>query len=597
VRYDFDMTKSELIRERFIAVFNQWCKENKVLSRMQAYGRGYYPLEGSFDVDLPECETWIKYGLGKEMPESDYHIGRAYTMINKYVSSAAHLKGKRHISCEELTNTDMVFNDTLEILKVAGDQSMISGVTHPVFHGFNYSPPDAPFPGWVRYGTYINEKNTWWPYFRRFTDYKARFSALLQHADMFAEIAVCPPVSDMWSLFGAQNEPFPSLIYPTWVTLVWESIHQNGSACDYISEEVIMSAKMEGGRLHYGHRSYHTIFLIRMERIEPDAAKKLFEFVAAGGRIFCIDTCPDRSTGWNNHLQRDQEVQSWVSKMKAFPDRYILVPKPESGFMLWYRSLQEKYGLTPYVSIDKPDPFVTQIRYQAGHTEMLLFTNSSLDQSHTLQLAPHKDLIAGRQAWIWDAETGERYRIEGDASTIQLDLGPADSRLLVFDKEKKGKPWKPAPVTGANSMAVPGSWSVEFRHIDGSTKQHTMNELKDLKELPDYVHFSGIVIYRAQVTLPDTAKLQWLNLGKVAGVSEVSINGKPAGVQWYGRRICSLAGLLVSGNNTIEVKVTTVMGNYLKTLKDNGVAQYWTNEKRKDQPLQSMGLIGPVTMY
>ena len=56
-------------------------------------------------------------------------------------------------------------------------------------------------------------------------------------------------------------------------------------------------------------------------------------------------------------------------------------------------------------------------------------------------------------------------------------------------------------------------------------------------------------------------------------------------------------GLLTNGVNSIEIKVVTVMGNYMKTLKDNAVAQYWTNEKRKDQPLQSMGLVGPVTIY
>lgn len=39
------------------------------------------------------------------------------------------------------------------------------------------------------------------------------------------------------------------------------------------------------------------------------------------------------------------------------------------------------------------------------------------------------------------------------------------------------------------------------------------------------------------------------------------------------------------------------MGNYMKSLTDNPIAQYWTNEKNKIQPLQSMGLIGPVTLY
>ncbi|HWK04843.1 MAG TPA: glycosyl hydrolase [Puia sp.] len=610
VRYDFDLTKSQLIRERFIKPFTQWCRDNKIQSRIQAYGRGYFPLEGSFDVDLPECETWIKYGLGKEMSESDYRIGRAYTMINKYVSSAAHLNGKRHISCEELTNTDMVFNDTLEILKVAGDQSAISGVTHPVFHGFNYSPPTAPFPGWVRYGTYFNEKNTWWPYFRRFTDYKARYSALLQQGDMFADIAVLPPVSDMWSIYGAQNEPFPSLIYPAWQTLIWESIHQNGNACDYVSEEVLRQSETKDGKLLFGTRKYHTIFLIKVERLEPATAEKLFNFVAAGGRIFCIDSMPVMSVGLQEHAARDIEVQSWVTRMKAFPDRFILLKKPESNFGQWYRDVQQKYKITPYVNIDKPNPFVTQVRYQGEGLEWLLFTNSHLEESHTLQLSFSKDMTAGRQVWIWDAETGDRYRVETGAEKITLDLGPADSKLLVFDKEKKGVAWKPAPVgprqmqpadgeTSSSAVAKPlaVTWSVEFHHIDGSVKTTTMDSLKDLKDTTDFVNFSGTAIYRTSLTIADKRKVEWLNLGKVAGVSELTVNGQDAGVQWYGRRIYHVAPLLRNGENTLEVKVTTVMGNYMKTLKDNAVAQYWTNENRKNQPLQSMGLIGPVAIY
>jgi len=594
IRYDFDVTKSELIRERFIRSFTDWCKENKILSRVQAYGRGYFPLEGSFDIDLPECETWIKYGLGKEMSEDDYRIGRAYTMINKYVSSAAHLKGKRHVSCEELTNTDMVFNDTLEILKVAGDQSTVSGVTHPVFHGFNYSPPDAPFPGWVRYGTYFNEKNTWWPYFRRFTDYKARMSALLQQVDMFADIAVLPPVADMWSIFGAQNEPFPSLMYPTWMTLVWEAMHQNGNACDYISEQVILEATMDRGWMRYGQRKYHTIFLVRVERLDPAVVRKLYDFIAGGGRIFCIETMPDRSTGWQGHEQRDADVKQMVEAMKKYPERFILLHRPEKDWLLWYKDIQQKYGLTPYVAIDNPDRFVTQVRYQGGKTEILFFINSNVDKGHKMSLTVHKDIAGGRQAWVWDADTGQRWRIGSGAERIELDLGPAESRLIVFDHEKRGAAWRPAPVGGGESLAE--SWNAEFRHIDGSVRTATMDVLKDLKDMPEWAAFSGVVTYRVEFIV-GSALPAWLNLGKVMGVSEVVLNGKELGVKWYGRRIFSVTGVVQAGKNVLEVKVATSMGNYMKTLKDNPVAQYWTNEKRKDQPIQSMGLIGPVTIY
>lgn len=167
VRYDFEETRVALFKERFIDPFVSWCKKNGVKSRMQAYGRECNPLEASMSIDIPECETWLSSSVGEEFSDEDYRRGRAYTMNNKFVSSAAHLTDRRLVSCEEMTNTGMVFNASLERIKIAGDQSILSGVTHSVLHGFNYSPLKAPFPGWVRYGTFFNERNTWWPYFRK----------------------------------------------------------------------------------------------------------------------------------------------------------------------------------------------------------------------------------------------------------------------------------------------------------------------------------------------------------------------------------------------------------------------------------------------
>ena len=112
-----------------------------------------------------------------------------------------------------------------------------------------------------------------------------------------------------------------------------------------------------------------------------------------------------------------------------------------------------------------------------------------------------------------------------------------------------------------------------------------MNNLTDLKEMPDFVHFSGTVIYRNSFRCEGGDGLI-VNLGKVYGTSELVINGESCGVLWYGRRIFYPDGLLRDGENTIEVIVTTSMGNYMKSLSDNPVAQYWTNEGNKHQPLQ-----------
>jgi hypothetical protein len=603
MRYDFELTKAELLEERFIKTYAEWCRGLKVKSRAQAYGRSFFPLESSFDFDIPECESWtmnwLKHRVGEEMPEDDYRRGRAYTMINKYVSSAANLKGKRLVSCEEMTDTYTVFNTTFENLKIGGDQSAITGVTHSIFHGFNYSPPDAPYPGWIRYGGYYNENNTWWPWFHLYNEYKGRMSALLQNVTMYTDIAILPPLEDMWSLIGSQMEPFPSITHVEYMTLVWEAINKNGSGCDYVSERIIRESVISDGNMHYGHRKYHTLFLIQVDSLETTTAQKLLEFIRAGGRIFCIETYPGKSLGWKNYEKRDQEVLTSVEKMKTFPDRFILLKRPEKDFIGWYREIQKQFSIEPYLKIENPNPYVFQNRYRADDgSEIVLIVNSHIHNSHQTRITFSKEITEKKRGWLWDPENGKRYRLSLlKDNSLNLDLGPADLFLFVFDNQRNGPEWNPLPAGSPSSKTIYNGWSAEFIHChDGTLKTVRIDKLKDLKDNVEFVNFAGSVIYR-NVIDTDFPEGTILNLGKVYGLSELKVNGKDCGVKWYGRRIFPIGEFLKPGINTIEIKVVTSMGNYMKSLTDNPIAQYWTNEKTKTQPLQSMGLIGPVTLY
>ncbi|MDR0685889.1 MAG: glycoside hydrolase family 2, partial [Dysgonamonadaceae bacterium] len=198
-RYDFYTTCMEIITNRFLVTYTQWCNRHGFKSRMQAYGNEFHPLEASLDIDIPECETWMWKKIDKETNTiyNDFVNQNSATNVNKFVASAARLSGKKVVSCEEITNTDNVFHTSLEQVKICGDQSNLSGVNHSILHGFNYSPLEAPFPGWVRYGTFFNERNPWWKYFNRWTAYKARLSSLLQETEAVADIAVMHPLADM----------------------------------------------------------------------------------------------------------------------------------------------------------------------------------------------------------------------------------------------------------------------------------------------------------------------------------------------------------------------------------------------------------------
>ena len=603
MRYDFELTKAELLRERFNRTYLDWCKELGVLSRAQAYGRGFFPLESSIGYDIPEGESWttnwLKHRLGEEMGNEDYRRGRGYTMINKFVSSAAHLTGKRVVSCEEMTNTYQVFNATLEFLKLGSDMSILSGITHSVLIGVNVSPPDIPFPGWVRYGAYFSEHNNWWPYMPYFTGYRARVSAALQNTDMYTDIALLPAYPDMWGEVGVKTEPFPDRLNVPYMTLVWEAIHKNGGGCDYTSEIVLGDSTVKNGKLCYGPKQYGTLFLLGLDSIRPETLAKLYDFVSQGGRVFCIEKIPHQSLGYHDYKQNDAKVQEWIGKLKQFPDRFVLLEKPaDNDFIKWYADVQRQYGIEPYVKVENPDPFFTQNRYQGDNGEELFFlANSHLHDPYRGRIVFTDEITAGRYPWVWDMENGKRWRIELDnEGGYPLDMGPADSLVIVFDKNKKGPAWNPLPYEGPQSRTLTG-WDVELHHSrEGWTKTDRMEQPTDLKDTP-WVDFTGTVTYRTTVDAGSKPGKMLLNLGKVYGVAELKVNGKDQGVRWYGRRVYDLSDALQPGENEIEVKVVTTMGNYMKTLTDNPTAQKWTNRKNKEQPTQSMGLQGPVTLY
>ena len=615
-RYDFEDFKAQLMTERFTTAYLDWCHQLGVKARAQAYGRGFYPLENAMGYDIPEGESWttnwLRHKPGEEMSETDYRRGRAYTMVNKFVSSGAHLAGNRTISCEEMTNTYTVFNMSLDQLKLGGDQSAMSGVTHSVFHGFNYSPNrEAQFPGWVRYGAYYSENNNWWPYFKHYNDYKARLSYALQHGTYYADIAILNPENDMWSTIGMQNEPFPNTTRAPYKTMIWEAINKCGGGVDYVSENIINQSDIKRGNLCFNQRKYNTLMLIDVESLHPETAEQLLKFVETGGKVVCIDTIPYQSLGLReNYSERDALVKATMEKVMQHTDNFVFVEPPKEGFILWYDSLMHAQNLPHYLDIETPDPFVMQNRYTTDDgSEMVLLCNSHRYQARQTQITFDKALTHKRKAQVWDMQTGKRYALplEEDGS-YTFDLGPVESVLIVFERTKKDQHlpiWQllHQTIKRMPSIDLSDDWDADLCHslLHDTTDAH-FDTLFDLKDSEAYQHFCGTIIYQKTINMgKDVARnvSTILDLGLVEGVSEVFVNGQSAGVQYFGRRIYDIGKQLKEGQNDIEIRVTTTMGNYLKTFsrEENPTTWIYVNHPRREQPLQPMGMIGPVKLY
>ena len=385
-RYDFERTLVELFHERFVQTYVGWAHENGLLARMQAYGRETHPLEGSLLPDLPEAETWLWSGHDR--------IVVSPTLIDKYVSSGAHLAGRGPVSFEAMTNAVPVFREMLEDFKLGMDESVLAGVHHPVIHGFNYSPREAGFPGWVRFGSWLNEANPWWPHFRRFADYAARLTTVLSGSEHQAQLALLGPRADEWAHDGRLYQPFPEVQRPWYHYHLWQALQQAGFGSDYVSEGVLRGARVEQGRLIYGTRSYDSLLMMDLESIEPDTAEVLAGFAERGLRVVFVGRSPERAPGLKDASAADARVRAAVARVLAA--KGALASAPETGgairgdvtrgtlpeaarrsLLQWAVTWTSHLGLEPDVHVEAPIADVSFVHHRSGERDIYFVANTS----------------------------------------------------------------------------------------------------------------------------------------------------------------------------------------------------------------------------
>jgi hypothetical protein len=409
-----------------------------------------------------------------------------------------------------------------------------------------------------------------------------------------------------------QNEPFPNTTRAPYKTLIWEAINKCGGGVDYVSENIINRSNIKKGNLCFNQRKYNTLMLIDVESLHPETAEQLLRFVETGGKILCIDTIPYQSLGTpQHHAENDSLVKATMEKVMQHKDHFVFVEPPKEGFIPWYDSLMKAEQLPHYLDIESPDPYVMQNRYTTDDgSEMILLSNSHRYDAHQTKITFSKALTHKRLAHIWDLQTGERYALplEEDGS-YTFDLGPVESMLIVFERTKKDQHlriWKPLH-TIINAMSptyLSEGWDITLCHslLHDTTTAH-FDTLFDLKDNEEYQHFCGTIVYRKTIDHLGTDVARnvstILDLGLVEGVSEMFVNGQSVGIQYFGRRLYDLSKVLHEGQNDIEIRVTTTMGNYLKTFdrEKNQTTWVYVNHPRRDQPLQPMGLLGPVRIY
>jgi hypothetical protein len=405
-RYDFYATLAELYRERFTLTFQNFCRDNGVLSCVPA---------GPVDI-LDSCS--VPSDIFRGYASSDRFSRNAW---DKIASSAAHLAEKSLVAGEAITGV----SDNIESVKRNTDVAFVSGVNQSI----------------LVCGSFLDERNSWWPYVKNWTGRDARLSYLFQNARHQARIAIICPAGDLWSDCGPSESRMVNYFW--YLFPLGQALNQNGYTVDYISDKILPQTTFEDGKLHFGSQAYDAVIVPDVFSMEFLAARALRFFAENGGKIAFVGQATLTAPGFRDVLRRSVPVEMMMGHIeKSDPNRVVFLPAPDKdkdNLLSWTSDLMKKISVSPTVKSSPPSDKLLFVHYLAEGRDIFFFTNTD----NVAPISFRADFnTAGKTPWLWNPDTGERkkFAYSGKPNDLNITIKQAGSLLLVFEPDFKAKP-------------------------------------------------------------------------------------------------------------------------------------------------------------
>jgi hypothetical protein len=382
-----------------------------------------------------------------------------------------------------------------------------------------------------------------------------------------------------------------------------------GYAYDSFNEDALLRlATVRNGRIELpGGASYGVLVLPAPGVVTPDSGymspavtKRINELVQAGATILVGDQ-PLRAPGLS--VTGNAAQTKWTTTGKG---RVLPAPFYEASF--------DGIGITHDLVIK--DSSSTQApgmawTHRTAPQFDLYFISNQYNRPRTLELSLR---VTGRQPELWNPVTGDtlqakNWRTAAGRTILPVQLEAGASVFVVFRKAATA-PALPAGNNWNNTMLVQpvaGAWQVQFdTAFGGPATPVVFPQLQDwtLQSVPGIKYYSGTATYTSSFEWAKekgvAAKRVWLNLGQVANLAEVKVNGITCGVTWTAPYRVDITKAIRQGQNRLEVLVTNTWANRLigdHTLTDQKPVTWTTAPYRLEgKPLEAAGLLGPVTI-
>ena len=609
VKSDYRETISDLLLERFTVPWTDWAHRQGSFTRNQAHGSPGNLLDLYAATDIPETETFGPPGN----PDND-------PLISKFASSAAHVAGKPLSSSESATWLGEHFTVSLEQLKGVVDQLFVSGINHVFYHGTVYSPPEAPWPGWLFYAsTQVNPANPIWLDLPTLNRYIARCQSILQAGGPANDILLYWPVYDPWHDPAGLRMDFrvhrPDWFYDQPFGQLAQTLWDRGYTFDYVSDRLLAPVTLTGGgAIETAGTAYKVIVVPETDHMPLATLEKLLNLAHAGATVLFQRQLPADVPGLHRLAERRErlatmkrllpfEATSVDGLLQAALGQGRLLLGDDLSVMLPHAGVQRE-GMTDHKGVQ----FVRRRHAQGYHYFIRHAGETALDGWIGLAVpaasATLLDPLTGRTGLAW-LRTNTAGRAE-----IYLQLPPGASVILrTFDQGTEGNPWPYRHPEGPPA-AMTGSWEVTF--IEGGPTlpaSFRTDRLASWTALGDENarRFAGTARYTIRFDAPGTAETYLLDLGEVAHSARVWLNGRALGTL-IAHPFQVETGALNPKGNLLEIEVTNLAANRIRDLDQRGVAWrvfYDINFVNIDYeafdastwPLRPSGLLGPVRLH
>ena len=572
--WDFRRTMADMYADDFYGTMETMLRQEGMKSYAEASGVALEIPEDSLlnksKVDIPMAEFWV-HALH---PESMYYVDV------RGAASAAHVYGKPLVAAESFTGGSYEAPYTLK--KVA-DYWFAQGVNRLVFHTSAEQPLDTK-PGNVMVGTNINRNITWAEQARPLMTYFARVSFLLQQGRFVADVAYLLPegAPSTMPFWGAGLQPAPP----------------KGYDYDYVNTDVLlhrMSVDKDGRLLLPDGMSYRVLVLPPTRRMTPEVLRKIHELVAAGATV--VGERPTRSPSLAGYPRSDSEVHTLAADLWGGMDGIASTQHAYGkGMVIWGLPIQdvlEKLDVPRDFDASQPldlDLAAIQARAAANPSNplpsALVWIHRRTTDADIYFVANQRDAaqdvearfrVSGKTAEILHPDTGAidpaGYAIANGLTTVPLHLAEREAVFVVF-RHSATSPSRTVPSPVYRTLAsVNGPWSVSFPPNLGAPPKIRLAKLESWTDdaQAGVKFFSGTATYTTTLNAPQAwmhpgTRMQsgariLLDLGTVADLAEVSLNGKSLGDLWKPPYQVDLTGALKPGANQLTIKVTNEWTN------------------------------------